>query len=231
MRSIFLLFTFILATVRIQAQNYDADSIYYTTIPVAKAKQHHNKRVFQDTIKNDELFTYFFILQAGTLVGCNDCSEGKEITFTSSTIHGVMIGKKLRAGLGIGLDSYYAWHTMPVFGSLTFDVFGTKNTSAIFVQFNYGWSKAWLNKTYQDYGYQDADGGPMVNTQLGYRLKYHDLRISLSIGTKYQRVTANYEYPTYHYTNEGVMILGTPSTTTVQQSMNRLQLALTVGWK
>lgn len=230
-RVTFLLIVTLLAATKINAQNFDADSVHYTPILVGVEKQNNKSTIFQDTITNDKLFGYFFNLQVGSLIGCNNCSEGKEITFTSSTTHGITIGEKLRTGLGIGLDSYYEWHTMPIFGSVNWDVLGTKNTSAVFVQFNYGWSKPWLNETHREFGFKDVDGGRMVSTQIGYRLKYHDLRVSLSVGTKYQRILANYEIPTYYYTEEGLTVQGTSSTRTIQESMNRLMFSLTVGWK
>ncbi len=222
----------LIAATAIQAQNFDADSVYYTPIPVAVKKEDHRIKVFRDSLPNDKPYGYFFNLQVGPLIGCSDCSKGKEITFTASTIHGITIGKKLRTGLGIGLDSYTEWHTMPIFGSVSWDVFGTKNTNAIFLQFNYGWSKPWRNKSREqyEYGFKDVDGGRMVNTQIGYRIKYHDVRIALSVGTKYQRVSANYEYPNYYYIQQGAN-QGASNTRVIQHSMNRLQFALTVGWK
>ena len=230
-RVAFSFLALLLVATEIHAQNFDADSIHYTPILVRVEKQDHRSKVFLDTIITDKKITYFFNLQVGSLIGCNDCSAGKEITFTSSTTHGITIGKKLRTGVGIGLDSYYEWHTMPLFGSVSWDVLGTKNTSAVFVQFNYGWSKSWRNESHQGYGFESVDGGRMVSTQLGYRLKYYDLRISLSVGTKYQRVSANYEFPTYYYTEEGLWVQGSSSTRTIQESMNRLMFSLTVGWK
>src|SRR6478752_2997820 len=186
-----LLIALLLVTAELHAQNFDADSVYYTPISSDNKKQVRHGGIFRDTIKNDKLYGYFFNLQVGSLIGCNDCSEGKEITFTASTIHGVTIGKKLRTGVGIGLDSYYAWQTMPVFISVSTDLFGTKNTNAIFIQINYGWSQSWYNESHREYGFKDTEGGRMVGTQLGYRIKYHDLKISISVGTKYQRVQAN----------------------------------------
>ncbi|HOX82856.1 MAG TPA: hypothetical protein PLJ60_06890 [Chryseolinea sp.] len=232
-RFVFSLIAILFAVTEINAQDFAADSVFYTPIPNGAKKQVHGTNAFKDSLTNNKTFSYFFNLQVGPLIGCNDCSEGKEITFTSSTIHGITIGKKIRTGLGIGLDSYTEWHTMPIFGGVNWDVFGTKNTNAIFVQFNYGWSKPWRNKSRQEseYGFKDVDGGRMVSTQIGYRIKYHDLRVSLSVGTKYQRVSANYEYPTYYYTEEGGLIQGTPNTKVIRESMNRLQFALTVGWK
>jgi len=51
------------------AQNYDADSVYYTPIP--KPTQ---GRSSDDEQKNPGSVVYFFAIQAGPLVGCNDCS-------------------------------------------------------------------------------------------------------------------------------------------------------------
>lgn len=231
LKNTFLFVALLSALTELCAQDFDADSVHYTPIPVGAQKKYHGIKAFQDSIENDKQIEYYFNVQVGPLLGCNNCSEGKEITFSSATTHGITIGKKFRTGLGIGLDSYYQWQTMPIFGSATWDVFGTKNTHAIFIQFNYGWSKSWRNESHQEYGFKDTDGGRMVNTQIGYRLKYHDLRIALAAGLKYQRVYVNYEYPTYRYTNEGVMIQGTSNTTTIQQSMNRFMITLTVGWK
>src|SRR6478735_10840095 len=95
------------AVTELHAQNYDGDSVHYTPIPVEAQKKSLGIKIFQDTIKNDKQIGYYFNVQIGPLLGCNNCSEGKEITFSSATTHGITIGKKFRTGLGIGLDSYY----------------------------------------------------------------------------------------------------------------------------
>ena len=228
---IFVLLTILITTIKTLAQDFDGDSIYYTPIPTHTEKQGAHKSVFHDSIMNDQRFAYFFNLQVGTLIGCNNCSAGKEITFTSSTTHGIAIGKKLRAGAGIGLDSYYSWNTMPMFGSVNWDLIGTKNTNAVFVQFNYGWAEGWRNKSLQDYGLVNVKGGRMSNILVGYRVKYHDIKVSLSVGAKFQRVHVNYEYPTYYYRFDGTMVQGSANTTSIQQDMSRLMFAMTVGWK
>jgi hypothetical protein len=138
------------------AQDFEGDSIYYTPIPIKVEKKSTHKTIFRDTVQNDQQFTYFFNLQVGNLIGCTNCDVGKEVTFTTSTTHGVIIGKKLRVGAGIGFDSYYNWQTMPLFGSASWDLFGTKNTNAVFLQANYGWAQAWQNKSARGYGFTDA---------------------------------------------------------------------------
>ena len=93
----------------IHAQDFDGDSIYYTPIPRHMSRQKSPKPVFRDTLSSQAFITYFFNLQVGTLIGCSDCDKPKEVTLTSSTTHGVSIGKKLRAGIGIGFDTYGNW--------------------------------------------------------------------------------------------------------------------------
>ena len=99
------------------AQNFEGDSIYYTPIPKGiETRSTENK----DNLSG-KFIGYFFNVQVGPLVGCSNCGQRKEITFTSSTVHGLMIGRKLRAGAGIGFDAYYLWQTLPVFGSAELD--------------------------------------------------------------------------------------------------------------
>lgn len=222
----------LLATaVDLHAQNFDGDSIYYTPIPHPTVKEKKSaKRIFQDTVSAQRYVTYFFNLQVGTLIGCSDCDEAKEVTLTSSTTHGVALGKKLRAGVGIGLDTYENWKTMPLFGSVSWDVFGTKNTNALFVQVKYGWSESWINNHDDAYGFTDTGGGRMADIQLGYRIKHRDMNIAFSVGTKFQRVYSYFEYPNYLYRN-GEVVQGPSSTTTIQQDMSRLSIGVTIGWR
>ena len=99
----------------VNAQDFEADSVYYT--PISKSVESPKKKapakIFVDTVQHGKSIEYFFNIQVGPLIGCNDCGESKEVTFTSSTIHGITIGKKLRTGIGIGFDSYDTWQTMP----------------------------------------------------------------------------------------------------------------------
>lgn len=216
-----------------QAQDFEADSIYYSPIPRTSQTitKKTPRKIFNDTTTNNNRFEYFFNFQLGPLIGCNDCGSRKDFTFTSSTLHGVTIGRKLRGGLGIGFDSYISWQTLPIYGSISWDLLGTKNTQALFVQFDYGWSMAWRQADEEEYGLKETQGGKMYNALVGYRIKYHDLKIGLSIGSKFQEAFLNYEYPTYYYALDGTLIEGTPNTRKVKREMNRLMFTLSVGWK
>ncbi|MEQ1584830.1 MAG: hypothetical protein ABL895_03060 [Cyclobacteriaceae bacterium] len=183
-----------------------------------------------DSIVGVKKFEYYFYLQSGTLIGCNECSRGKELTFTGATVHGVKIGKRLRVGAGLGYDSYYGWNTMPVFGSASWDLFAKRN--AFFVQFDYGGSlKSWKYSQYDEYGYQGSEGGRMVNPMVGYRVRYHDISLALLVGYKYQRVSSTYEYPTYYWDPLRGQIMGEPNKTTMVKEMNRFMLSMSIGWK
>lgn len=221
-KCVFILVSLVLTAQVIHAQDFDADSIYYSTISKSATKKTFPRKIFVDTVKNSKPIEYFFDVQMGPLIGCTNCGDGKAVTFTSSTIHGVTIGRKLRAGLGVGLDSYYSWQTMPFFGNVSWDLIGTKNTQAIVVQFGYGWSMAWREKRMFDNSFTGTDGGRMMNAQIGYRIKYHDLKISLAAGTKLQRLYTYVEYSSGY---------ATPNKMTTKYDMQRLMISLAIGWK
>jgi len=222
-----------LAVWSVGAQDFDADSIYYTPIPrISQQQERIPKNIFADSTGRDRSVQYFFNVQMGPLIGCQDCESGKEITFSTSTLHGVTIGKKLRIGLGSGLDSYNSWVTMPAFGSVGWDLAGTKNSQALFVQLNYGWSVFTFRRdSPQDSNPGKVSGGRMISPQIGYRIKYHDLKISIALGSKHQRVFMEYEIPNYYYLGDGTLVVGSSYKTTIKESMNRFMLSLAVGWK
>lgn len=212
-------------------QDFEADSIFYTHIPKKIETKPAPRKIFRDTLQNDQRIGYFFNVQSGAMIGCNDCEFSKEVTFSAATTHGITIGRKLRTGIGIGFDSYFEWTTMPIFGSLSWDLLGTKNTQALFVQANYGWSNSWIKKSEWIAGSTSVDGGAMASALVGYRVKYYDVKISLAIGTKFQRVYRYYEYPTFYFLPDGTMVEGSPNKTTIKEELNRLMISLIVGWK
>lgn len=227
-------FTLLFSYNTISAQDFDGDSIYYTPIPKPQAHKLKVKltkpfRSHDTTFVNNKKPDYFFLLQTGSLIGCHDCGAGKDITSASTFVNGITLGKKGRAGAGIGFDSFIGWHALPVFASMSWDLIGNKNRNAFFIQLNYGVAKAWRQKSNQDYGFQRAEGGRMLSPQVGYRIKYHDLRLSLSVGAKMQRVFTFYEYPTWAWVNGEYQ--PTTTTSTIKQNMSRLLVSMAVGWK
>ncbi len=164
------------------------------------------------------------------LVGCNECGRGKEITFSAATVHGIKFAKRGRAGAGLGYDSYYGWSTVPVFGSVSWDLFARKN--AFFLQFNYGGIlKTWKYTWYDEYGYQRSEGKRMVNPMVGYRIRYHDASIALMAGYKFQKIESYYQYENYIWDPNTQKTLMEPIGSSEKRSLNRFMISLAVGWK
>jgi hypothetical protein len=165
----------------------------------------------------------------GAMLGCQQChATGPTASFTTSLVQGVHIGKKGSMGAGIAFDAYENWKTLPLFGSASWDLFGKKNK--FFVQLNYGYAGAWINKDGKTYGYKKSEGGKMINPLLGYRIQSGTVRIIFSAGYKFQRVFATYDYPTYHSDPIYSSFALPPSTTVVRVDMNRFVMGMAVGW-
>jgi len=186
--------------------------------------------VLSDTLKQNKKMEYFFYLQSGALIGCNECSRGKEVSFSGATVHGVKLGRRLRVGGGIGIDAYYNWNSLPVFGSISWDLFARKN--AFFVLLNYGGTlTSWKYSQFDEYGYKESKGGRMVNPMVGYRITYHDVNISLLAGYKSQKMSSYYEYPSYYWDPIRGQLTGDPMTTKMSRELNRFMISMAIGWK
>jgi hypothetical protein len=188
----------------------------------------YSQPMSSDTLNRGKFISYYFNIQTGALIGCGDCKIGKEVTFSTSTIHGIRVGKKLRVGAGLGFDSYPNWQTLPLFGSVSWDLAGKKNV--IFTQLNYGWARAWKPFSEQEYGFKDANGGQTFSAMIGYRIRSGDIQVAVLAGYKFQLATAYYTYDYYSWpssfsNNE------TATLQTIKENMNRLAISLSVGWK
>lgn len=224
----YLVIPILLLATSMQAQEFDADSVYYTAIPKSQSSK-KPLPIFRDTLAAGKYFDYFFNVNMGPLIGCDDCIS-KDVMFSFSTIHGVTIGRKLRTGLGAGLDSYYTWNAIPLFGNVSFDFAGSKNTHALFIQMQYGWAHAWHQKSENEWGLADTRGGTYLCGQLGYRLRYHSVRFAILAGVKQQRVLSHFEYPGNLYYEDGTWKSGPSTTRDVKTRMDRFVITLSVGW-
>lgn len=186
----------------------------------------YSQNLHQDSIRKGTV-EYYFQIQSGALIGCSSCNSGKEVSFSGATTHGLKIGRKLRVGAGVGFDSYYKWNTIPLFGSISWDLFGKKNV--LFAEVNFGGALAsWRNQYFTEYGYANSKGGKMYSGGLGYRITYNRIRISAGVARKTQSMTSYYEYPTYYW-NHNNYIVGEPSMKIVKSEMNRLVVWIAVG--
>jgi hypothetical protein len=213
------LILFLTTSVVGKSQNIQADSVRSKLNPESADGQFLERGI-----------SYFFLIQSGALIGCNDCDLGKEVTFSTATIHGINLGKKFKIGAGLGFDAYSERQAIPVFGSVSYDLVGNRNSNSVLIQLNYGWAKSEASKAIRDYGYKGSEGGRMINAQLGYRIKYGDLRISLAIGYKSQKTLTHYEYPNYTSV-EGRWVEGVPSSRTIEEELRKFQVTMAIGRK
>lgn len=231
MKSVFPVLLFMWVATSLHAQDYDADSVYYTPIDRTRpATVERTVRVFRDTVRHQKFIRYYADVTVGMLTGCHDCVTGTEFTSSTSTAHGITLGRKTRIGAGLGFDSYYMWNVVPVFGSASYDLVGTRNTHAVFVQFNYGYGMAWHTQQTYEPAPADVEGGVMLSAWMGYRIRYHGLRIGIAAGYKRQSTSLAYETPTWVPDGQGGWMPGTPSRTQVNIDLGRAVLNLSLSW-
>lgn len=211
------------------AQKVTDDSAVYSPMP-GSSKIRKSTSYSGDKEKDNGSPKAFFIsLQSGYMFGCRGCDGDNAPSSSFSVINGVKLGSKGRVGLGVGYDSYWRYQTLPLFGAISWDLLGNRNTNAWVVQLNYGYSWAWNQKTFQGYGYDQTDGGRMLSPQIGYRIKYHDVNIALLAGAKMQRAFTYYKYPTWTWM-AGVYKENYNSYT-VKQDISRFMITLMIGWR
>ena len=183
-----------------------------------------------DSTKRRKAIRYFFNVGVAGMAGCTDCAQtGKTVNFSASTVHGIRIlNDKVGVGLGIGLDSYEKWQTLPLFGSVFWDIARGKNGAA-FLQMSGGVAAARLNPGSKDYGYAGTGGGLMLNPVAGYRIKSGNLRVYFTAGYKFQRVFEFLQYPYFSYFNPpGSM---SEMTQTIRYDMQRVVFGIAIGWR
>jgi hypothetical protein len=176
----------------------------------------------QDSLRQHRILP-FVSLSSGVLAGEHP-QTGKTLTSSSSLSGGVKV-KQMRVGAGLGFDSYPEWQTMPLYGTIAYDL--SKNTQGFFIQFSYGHSFAWMQENEFNRPSKEK-GGRMINPMIGYFLTTGSWRVGLSAGYKFQRVWARYDYL---YNPSSSFWPGYGNQTTVTQNIERVMISLTVGWR
>jgi hypothetical protein len=141
--------------------------------------------VAQDTTKFKPRYMGMFL--SGAQLGCTNCSLSNKITFSAQAVNGIQLSKRFSVGLGVGLDTYDQWKTMPVFIHVSQKLMGRKN--GLLVQFSSGYAFGFMDKL----GYELSDlkecGGMMYHPAIVYQFNYYRLKIYFSAGIKYQTVS------------------------------------------
>lgn len=112
------------------------------------------------------------------------------ITGSVTTVHGVAM-RRWTIGMGIGMEGYERWRTIPVFGSMSY-YFRGPTSNGVFVGFNAGHSFGKLLMDDERIHVTDTQGGPMVNPMIGYHISANSVGLSVAAGYKMQRMTGRY---------------------------------------
>jgi hypothetical protein len=162
---------------------------------------------------------YFGMYLSGVQIGCTDCDLNKKVTVSAYLINGVQFSRRFSTGVGVGFDSYEQWKTMPVFLHLSQKVIGRKN--GLSVQFNGGYSFAWMDKLGYELPNFKQRGGLMVHYALTYQYELEKVRLLFSVGMKQQTVSYSYRYEWTSQYNQTNNIL----------DLNRFVAQVGFGWK
>lgn len=158
---------------------------------------------------------YFLSVHAGGLFG----KKGNGSSLTTAVVQGVRY-QRFALGAGIGYDAYQDWQTLPMFGSLSYDIL-KKRKNIFFLQLHAGYSKAWNPFTNEQQISSGLEAGRLFHPQIGYRLTSGKLNVSLSVGYKFQRL--KYE--------STPMWWGWGTKTTVKRDIERLSFQLGIGFR
>ncbi len=162
---------------------------------------------------------YFMTYTSGMMMG-RELLDATTVGFTTSLVQGVVVGR-LRAGVGIGYDSYTKWQTMPVFGQASYDILGKGN--ALYLQVGYGYAWAWRKP--ELYGLPtESEGGRSFTTALGYRVAVSNVRLNFTLGYKFQSATVSTYYA--YYTND---VFAPAFSNVVREDLNRVVFSIGIG--
>lgn len=133
---------------------------------------------------------YFNTFVSGILIGSEADAE-REITASFNTVHGVKFKTGVKAGIGVGLDTYYNLKVFPF--TLSFTIDQERKKEALFVQLNSGYSLVRsANELESATPYEK--GGFTVNPMIGYRIMIENYRIYWQVGYKFQKAEVGYRY-------------------------------------
>lgn len=158
---------------------------------------------------------YFVSVYAGGLFG----KKGNGSSLTTTVIQGVRY-QRFALGAGVGYDAYQDWQTLPLFGSLGYDVL-TRGNNIFFLQLHAGYSKAWNPFTNEQQISSSLEAGRLLHPVVGYRLTRGNLNVSLSAGYKFQRLKYESAPMWWDWANKA----------TVKRDIERLSIQMGIGFR
>lgn len=129
----------------------------------------------------------------------NNFMMGVQMEFDNNTadpsfamLHGVTIRDTYAVGLGVGLDLYTYWRTLPMFASFQVNL-ANKKSKTFFLQVDGGYSHAWAVDAETGMEPPEVQGGGMFAIAPGLRLHSDRYVINLQVGYRFQQLKFNSE--------------------------------------
>jgi len=134
------------------------------------------------------IIKYWNSFATGILSG----GDNKTLTASLSTTHGIAM-HRWRLGVGVGIEGYDGWRTVPIFGSISFD-FGKIKNNALYIQTNAGYAFGHRLEKIEGVINEKDEGGLMLNPMLGYRMESERFNVSIAAGYKLQQTEYSFEW-------------------------------------
>jgi hypothetical protein len=169
----------------------------------------------QDSVASrPSTFRYWNSFSTGVLLGESE----KNLTASLTTTHGIVM-KRWRIGVGVGIEGYDDWRTVPLYVTGSFD-FGRVNDNWLYLQMNGGHAFARYINEIEGASNGEENGGLMLNPMIGYRMNARKFNVSVAAGYKLQRVDYSFDW-----------IWGWPATTTqIDEEFHRFMFQVSVGF-
>lgn len=148
-----------------------------------------------DSLKQNH--RYFSTFLSGALIGCGNCSNGKDFTFSFVTMHGVEFKSGIKLAAGLGLDTYYDWRLFPVVIGITFDKETKPNAVYFHVNAGHAFGRYLLANPYEE-DFITSRGGFTINPMVGFRIGNEKIRLYVQAGYKFQKASFTIDYSEFY---------------------------------
>ncbi len=134
---------------------------------------------------------YFNTFLSGALLGCGDCINGKDLSFSFVTLHGIAFTSGIKLSAGAGVDVYSNWQMLPLL--LGFTVDREQRFNAVYFHLNSGYSYGrYLALDPNTITGFSQKGGFTINPMIGYRIGKERIRLYIQAGYKYQQASTSF---------------------------------------
>ena len=178
---------------RLKINIYESDtiSIRYDHIKKIRFKEYGKinddfeyKLSNQPSLKTE---SFFHEIRAGLLIGDENTSGSLQ------TINGYQFNKYLGTGLGIGVNKYGNYLTLPIYATVKGYLFDKKVSPFYFADIGYGF--AWKSNNNEDmFELTDVQGGYYWQLGLGYQVNFYNSSLVFTLGYINQDSKADYIY-------------------------------------